>query len=121
MRHFPFVAVAVLALLLPSAAHAAFPGANGDIAFTRDSGGAQKVWAKAPGGAERKISNGGWREREPAYSPDGQRIAYVSHEGGRSVRIPAFGPRETAKVSVAGVRDPYVGRAATKRIKRARR
>ncbi len=46
MRHFPFVVVALLTLLLPSAAQAAFPGTNGDIAFTRDSEGAQKVWAQ---------------------------------------------------------------------------
>src|SRR5687767_14636793 len=84
MRRFPLLATPALALALIAApaAHAAFPGTNGDIAFTRISEGAQKVWAKAPGGAERQISNGAWREREPAYSPDGLRIAYVSHENG---------------------------------------
>ena len=46
---FPFAAVAVLALLLPSAAHAAFPGANGEIAFSRDDGGGENVWANARG------------------------------------------------------------------------
>ena len=44
MRHFPFVAVAVLALLLPPAAHAAFPGANGEIGFSRVTSGVEAVW-----------------------------------------------------------------------------
>ena len=45
MRHFPFAAIAALTLAPAApAAHAAFPGANGDIAFTRDlRGGAEGV------------------------------------------------------------------------------
>ena len=68
----------------------------------------------------------GWRRaagatayRVRAELSDGRRLLLTVR--GRSLRIPAFGPRETAKVSVAGVRDPYEGRAASKRIKRARR
>ena len=65
----------------------------------------------------------GWRRaagatayRVKADLSDGRRLLLTVR--GRSVRIPAFGPRETAKVTVAGVRDPYEGRAASKRIKR---
>ncbi len=68
----------------------------------------------------------GWRRaagasayRVKADLSDGRRLLLTVR--GRSVRIPAFGPHETAKVSVAGVRGPYEGRAASKRVKRARR
>jgi hypothetical protein len=39
---------------------------------------------------------------------------------GRSLLVPAFGTRESAVVSVTGVRGVYEGRAASKRIRRGR-
>jgi hypothetical protein len=68
----------------------------------------------------------GWRRaaRAGAYRvraelSDGRRLLVTVR--GRSLRLPAFGPRESAKVSVAGLRGPYLGRAASRRIQRARR
>ncbi len=67
-------------------------------------------WRRAAGASAYRVR---------AELSDGRRLLLTVR--GRSLRVPAFGPRETAKVSVAGVRDPYVGRAASKRIRRARR
>jgi hypothetical protein len=83
MRRIPFCLALALTLLLPPAAQAAFPGANGEIAFSRVTNNTvETIWAKTPGGAERQVTQTGPTERSPAYSPDGSRIAYVSHQNG---------------------------------------
>jgi Tol biopolymer transport system component len=70
------VAVVTLAGIRP--AGAAFPGDNGKIAFqsTRHVA-AGEIYTIAPGGTAKRItvSNG---SADPAYSPDGSRIAFVS-------------------------------------------
>ena len=65
-----------------------------------------------------KRSAGASTHRVQAQLSDGRRLLLEVKRG--SLRIPAFGPRETATVSVRGVRGAYVGAAAAKRIKRAR-
>ena len=65
-----------------------------------------------------KRSAGASTHRVQAQLSDGRRL--LLEVKGRSLRIPAFGARETATVSVRGVRGTYVGPAAAKRIKRAR-
>ena len=68
-----WIATAVLLLLLPAIgvtdARAAFPGSNGAIAFTRNG----HVWKIEPDGTQVKLAKG----EQPAWSPDGSRIAYV--------------------------------------------
>src|SRR5215208_2229765 len=83
MRQFLFVAALAAALLSAPAAQAAFPGANGRIAFTRDAGANEEIWSSAPdGGDQRRLTSNGWGDRMPAFSPDGTKIAFVSLENG---------------------------------------
>ncbi|MDQ3863198.1 MAG: hypothetical protein M3317_06830, partial [Actinomycetota bacterium] len=71
--------LAALALLVGNrSAEAAFPGTNGKIAFQSDRDvAAGEIYAITPGGTAKRItvSNG---SSDPAYSPDGSRIAFVS-------------------------------------------
>ena len=85
MRRFPFVVAIAATLLAAPSAQAAFPGANGRIAFTRDATPttSQEIWTAAPDGSDpRQITNNGWADRMPAFSPDGTKIAFVSLENG---------------------------------------
>lgn len=75
-----------LLLFLPSLAvgvtlaHATFPGSPGLIAVERspDSNKSSEIWVlDSQTGAARQVTNGGYA-REPAFSPDGQWIAFVS-------------------------------------------
>lgn len=77
-RNLPVAICAILAILvLPTSAHAAFPGANGAIAFSRRSG----IWVIQSDGTQLRLA--GRRSSQPAWSADGARIAYlhVSHRG----------------------------------------
>ncbi len=63
-----------LGVLAPSAT-AAFPGANGQIAFA--AGGINRIFAMDPaGGPWRRLSPAGFHAGNPAYSADGRRIAF---------------------------------------------
>jgi Tol biopolymer transport system component len=68
----------VLAMFAPGAANAAFPGANGPIAFNsnRDVA-AGEIYAITPGGPVTRLTNSN-SSSDPAYSPDGSRIAFIA-------------------------------------------
>jgi hypothetical protein len=69
-----FALVAVLATLaLPGGAHAAFPGKNGKLAFTR---GGQVLVMNADGTGQTQITSGPSFKSQPHWSADGHRIAY---------------------------------------------
>jgi dipeptidyl aminopeptidase/acylaminoacyl peptidase len=75
-------AAALVALLAPGAAIAAFPGANGKIAFPTDpppTGGPSGIAAVAPDGqdfAQLTPVPASGNDYDPSYSADGERIAF---------------------------------------------
>jgi Tol biopolymer transport system component len=72
----------VLALALQPA-EAAFSGANGRIAFQSNRDGNSEIYAMNPDGTNptRLTNNGAW-EGEPAVSPEGKRITFVTDRHG---------------------------------------
>ena len=90
------IATGVALLAAPAAAEATFPGREGDIAFSRQTGphhttlwrlspasGRARALTRVPGRCRRGAY---WADYEPSYSPDGRTIAYV-HEDSCSPRI----------------------------------
>src|SRR5947207_989305 len=72
--------VALLALLLPACAQAAFPGANGKIAFDEDTGGHAGVFTVNPDGTgSGPLADG---VLSPKLSPDGERLLAGASQGG---------------------------------------
>ncbi len=76
-------AAGVLAVILGAAAPAgdAFPGSNGKIAFAAYDGVSYNIWVMNADGSGRTLltSSLDW-ETEPAFSPDGSRIAFTRGE-----------------------------------------
>jgi TolB protein len=76
------VAIVVSIALVPLPAHAAFPGANGKIAFDTDdavsAGQRDEIYAINPDGtAISDVSNNRFYEITPTWSPDGAKIAFM--------------------------------------------
>jgi gamma-glutamyltranspeptidase len=62
--------------------------ADGRVIFVRGSDAAARLWIRGTDGAERRLTRGETAERNPAISPDGSRLAYVSvAEAGRRLRV----------------------------------
>src|SRR5262249_21520425 len=63
------------------------------VAYSSDQTGKFEIYIKqlAPGGREIQLTSNGQQNLEPSWSPDGQRIAYVSRNSGGIWMIPALG------------------------------
>jgi TolB protein len=77
----------LLALTAAATAGAAFPGTNGPIAFNsnRDVA-AGEIYAITPGGTAARLTSSS-TSSNPAVSPDGSRIAYISADPGGSYQV----------------------------------
>jgi TolB protein len=70
----------ILAVLLVTPAQAAFPGANGRIAFQRDSKDPSGLWTMKPDGTHLlHLPTGGGLESNPSWSPDGRELLFNCH------------------------------------------
>jgi dipeptidyl aminopeptidase/acylaminoacyl peptidase len=77
------VAVAALAAVTPSLAHAAFPGRNGKIVFqTNRDGNAEIYTANADGTSRINVTMNPAEDLQPRWSPDGLEIVFVSNRTG---------------------------------------
>ena len=76
-------AIVVMLVVGASPAPAAFPGANGKIAFTSDGDGNGDVFVmNADGSGRTNLTNNPAYDIDPAWSPAGNKIAFTSGRDG---------------------------------------
>jgi Tol biopolymer transport system component len=80
LRSLVAAAALLAAALLPSAAQAAFPGTNGKLAFVSGRDGNFEIYAMNPDGSgQTRLTTNPATDFDPAWSPDGRRIAFESN------------------------------------------
>jgi Tol biopolymer transport system component len=96
----------VCLLALASSAHAAFPGTNGKIAFTGGNGGVDTI--NPDGTGQTTVAQHG---REPAWSADGRKIAFVTNSSDHLATVNADGSGQTdlvgPRIPFSDFRSPY--------------
>lgn len=79
------VLTAALVWSQPGPATAAFPGANGKIAFSSSRDGNYEVYAmNADGSGQTRLTSNTGVDAQPAWSPNGTKIAFYSNRDGTS-------------------------------------
>src|SRR4051794_4903458 len=83
-------AAALLVLGGPAPAPAAYPGANGLVAFTSTQSGARHIFVSGPGGLRDLTAPAApATETQPKFSPDGRSIAFVRATSGAQIFVMA--------------------------------
>ena len=73
--------LALLSLAFAQRADAAYPGANGKIAYDNGDGSNSQIWTVNPDGSAPTKLTTGPHDESPAFSADGKRIAFNREEG----------------------------------------
>jgi Tol biopolymer transport system component len=88
-----FAVALLVALLTAARGEAAFPGVNGKIAFTRCDSTGCGIWTmNLDGTNEARLTPAGEEDQDPAYSSDGQKLAFERRPDGSSARIALAAP-----------------------------
>lgn len=97
--------VGVMFLLLSLGPATAFPGANGRIAFASDRDGDFDIYTMTGAGADvQQLTNDAASETQPAWAPNGQRLAFV--RAGAIWRVDADGGNATQLTAGPGDNEP---------------
>jgi Tol biopolymer transport system component len=71
--------VVLVSLIGPATSQAAFPGANGKIAFQSFRDGNNEIYTmNADGSSQTRLTNNTASDTDPAWSPDGTKIAFAT-------------------------------------------
>jgi hypothetical protein len=111
------LALIAVALLLPSAAGASFPGANGRIAFVRGA----SIFTMNSDGSDVQQLTSGFLDGTPRWSPDGTKIAFnrsasiwiMNADGTGQAQVPGDTDRREAGWSPDGQRIAFRSLAPT--------
>ncbi len=100
------LAVPAGALASPGSVHAALPGADGLIAFVSNRDGNLEIYTMAADGSgQASVSQSTARDQDPAWSPDGSKIAFASDRAGSHLDIWTMNADGSAKVNLTPLPD----------------
>ena len=98
------VGLAIMAVVARGPARAAFPGANGKIAFTSQRDGNHEIYAmNADGSGQTNLTNHGAGDLTPAWSPDGSKLAFVSFRLNAGLYVMNADGSSPTRISGAGI------------------